>query len=322
MSILLIEEEPKYRKSLSSYLNQYGYKIIECPSWKKAIEIIKEEDIGLILANTKITNASILKFSSKDNMPEYIAFSSDSRRMTNEPIFFKSLYSKFLCYKINALHKEKIKPKNKVKIIIVDPNEIIRFGVKAIIDNINFFEFVGGAPDASGAKKLIKKTQPDILLLGVSFSQNNDVKKWRTLKRQYPHIHFIVLTDNIAPSIELKNIIQWVDGILLKNSDQCDIMYAIDKVMSGGRVIDPLIAKKMLEFASSKNGKKLHSLKEQEIKILYGLTVGKTDEQLAEDLCLSPSTIRNYISRILHKLNLPNRTAAVAYAFEVLNIKF
>lgn len=315
MSVLVIDDDSQCRKNLSTFLNQYGYKVTECSDWKEAINIIKQEDVSFILANKKITNSLLLRFPSGKNSFEYIVFSGKSKKLTNDTTIFKALYTEFFCDQITKSKNKKLK--NKIKIIAVDQNKIIRFGIKAVLENVSLFEFIGGASNFSEAKKLIKKCPPDILLLGTNFYETHNFNQWKYIKQNYPNIHFIILTaNNIIPPFILKDIYQWTDGILLKNSSKCDLMYTIAKVIIGGKVLDPLISKKMFQF---KLNNKLNSLTEQELKILYNITLGKTNKQLAKELCLSPSTIRNYISKILHKLNLSNRSAAVAYGFKVFS---
>lgn len=246
MSILLVDNDTKCRKSLAVNINQRGYNVKECSNWKDAIDIIKKEKISLILANAKITNALVFKGSSHKNLPKYILFSTDLKPLTENSILFESLYTKFLCDKITAT--KDIKLKDKIKIIVTDSNEIIRFGIKSIIDNINTFEFIGGASNFYETEKLIKKFKPNILLLGIDFPKTDEINQWKSLKKKYPDIHFIVLTDNIAPLFIQKNFCQWIDALLLKSSNQCDIVYAITKVMIGGKVLDPLITKKCLNL--------------------------------------------------------------------------
>lgn len=316
MSVLVIDDNSQCRKNLSTFLNQYGYKVTECSNWKKAMDIIRQEDVSFILANKKITNSLLLKFPSEKNDFEYIIFSTKSKKLTNNTAIFKALYTQFFCDQITNSKKKKLK--DKIKLIIVDQNKIIRFGIKAVLENISFFEFIGGASNFSEAEKLIKKCPPDILLLGTNFHETNKFNQWKSLKQNYPNIHFIILTTNtIIPPFILKDIYQWTDGILSKNFSKCDLMYTITKVIMGGKVLDPLISKKMFQFSLGND--KLNSLTEQELKILYNLTLGKTNKQLAKELCLSSSTIRNYISKILHKLDLPNRSAAVAFAFRIFS---
>ena len=209
---------------------------------------------------------------------------------------------------------------NKIKVLIVDDQEIITRGLKMILNMDNGIEVIGTAGDGLSAFNLCSSGYPDIILMDIKMPVMNGVDATAKIKKRFPEIKIIILTTFNDDQYIFNALKEGAYGYLLKESTPEEIISAVKTVYAGGALIQPSVATRVVEqfskmaYASTKKDLKLNLLtvREQEITGLVGQ--GMNNREIATALFLSEGTVRNNISVILSKLELRDRTQLAIFA--------
>ncbi len=208
--------------------------------------------------------------------------------------------------------------KNKINILIVDDHKLFAEGLRKLLELEHDIQIVG---EASDGKEAIQKTltlKPDIVIMDINMATLSGVEAAKEIKKVYPQCKIIIVTayDDESYISSLGEV--EIDGFVLKASGLKEILSAIRTVTQGDSYIDPKAATKILTiFHKRKTEKnKLSRLTQRELEVLYWLSHGLSNEEIAEKMILSTKTIRNHISHILKKLELNDRTKAAVFAWK------
>lgn len=205
-----------------------------------------------------------------------------------------------------------------IKIIIADDHQVVRLGLRALLQEVEGLEVVAEARDGIETIEQVDNYSPDVVLIDIRMPKMSGINACSTIKKHRPETKVIILT-SYSDNEEIHSaILAGADAYLLKEIGTNNLIETIQDVYAGNSVVDPSITKKILENYRVKNNTKPHEelLSPQEHLILSFVAQGKTNKEIAYLLKLSEKTIRNYISNILSKLGLKNRTAAAAYAIK------
>ena len=205
-----------------------------------------------------------------------------------------------------------------LKVLLVDDHEVVRKGLKYVLDDLEDFTFVGEASSSKVAIIMTAELRPDVVILDIRMPGGSGLDACRAIHEDYPNISIIILTsyaddETIAEAIQAGAV-----GYILKDGSTDELVRALTAIKNGEAALDPAITRKVLGMMQHKSSKThpFADLSEREVEVLHLISEGKTNAVIAEALILSEKTIRNYISSIFMKLNLNNRVEAAIYAVQ------
>ncbi|WP_366923058.1 response regulator transcription factor [Metallumcola ferriviriculae] len=209
---------------------------------------------------------------------------------------------------------------DKIKIVIVDDHEMVRVGLGHILRGESMFELVGQADTPDKGVEAVKSACPDVVLMDVRFPSGNGIEACREIKSACPELKVLMLTSYSDDDAIMSSIMAGANGYLLKQIAGDELIESIKKVAQGQSLLAPEITGKVMDLVKSYPKERVdvetNILTPKEKHILLLIAKGKTNNEIAQELYLSPKTIKNYVSIILSKLGLSNRANAAAYAVE------
>lgn len=205
-----------------------------------------------------------------------------------------------------------------MRILLVDDHEVVRLGVRALLEDEPGMEVVGEAGTVQEAMSLVTELLPDVVVLDLRLPDGHGVDVCRQIKTELPETRIIVLTSFPNDEVILDAISAGADGYVLKQIGSGELLTALERVGRGESLLDPAITSRvfarMREMHKLERASAFAALTDQEIKILALIAQGQTNQEIGDALNLSEKTARNYVSRILNKLHLTSRAQAAAYA--------
>ncbi len=205
---------------------------------------------------------------------------------------------------------------HRIRVLLVDDHEIVRKGIRALLETEPTLEVVGEAGDGHEAVAAAERLKPDVVLMDLVMPKLDGVSATREITTRCPATHVLVLTsygsDNqIFPAVKAGAL-----GFLLKDTDPAKLVVAIRAAAAGQSALDPVVARRLLREFSHEGGDAAPSepLSERELDVLKWVARGLPNEEIGARLFISEATVRTHVSSILGKLNLANRTQAALYA--------
>ena len=197
-----------------------------------------------------------------------------------------------------------------MKIIIVDDDALIRDSLKLILEMEEDFDVVGIAANGQEALELCGTLQPDMVLMDVRMSVMDGVLGTRRIREQYPNIRIVILTTFKDEEYIREALKYGASGYILKSQPAESIVETLRAVAKGNTVLEADVASSLAELIGDrKKGKRQDFLlTEREMAVLSMIGEGLSNREIAEKLYLSEGTVRNYISVLLDKLSLRDRT--------------
>jgi two-component system, NarL family, response regulator DevR len=205
--------------------------------------------------------------------------------------------------------------KDAIRIFLVDDHEVVRRGLKEMLEDEDGLEVVGEAGSAGLALAGIDKEKPDVAVLDVRLPDGDGVEVCREVRSRNPDVQCLMLTSFSDDEALFNAIMAGAAGYILKQIRGQDLVDAIRRVAAGESLLDPSITGKVLERLRKGNeeDERLAALTEQERKILELVAEGLTNRQIAERIHLAEKTVKNYVSSILSKLGMQRRTEAAVF---------
>lgn len=205
-----------------------------------------------------------------------------------------------------------------IEVIICDDQEVVCQGLKAILGTSPEISVAGIANNGLEALELLEKKDADVVLMDLKMPIMNGIHATRAIKVKHPEVKVLVLTTYDADAWLFDAVRNGADGYLLKDTSREDLIQAISEVTAGNTPVDSKVAGKLFSQINrtgipgdSTIGSKLS---EREKEVLKLISHGRTNAEIAESLYLSEGTIRNYVSSILEKLDVKDRTQAAVLA--------
>ncbi len=205
----------------------------------------------------------------------------------------------------------------KIRVLVVDDHEIVRMGLKNFIEQYPDLEVVDGAASLGEALLKTEQYRPDVVIMDICLKKSSGIDACREICACFPETRVIILTSYGEEDMLMESIFAGAKGYVLKDVGSDEIIRAIRAAYRDESLLDSIVTKKLLDQMrrnSQKSQDALDQLTVQERKVLGLIAEGKTNREIAETIYLSEKTVRNYVSSILAKLNLVNRTEAAAYA--------
>ncbi len=207
-----------------------------------------------------------------------------------------------------------------LRIIIVDDHEVVRLGLRALLERQPGFTVVD---EASNAKEAVQKAllhRPEVVVLDIRLPGGSGIDACREIVTAAPEVKVIMLTSFAEDDMLFEAIAAGAAGYVLKQIGGDDLVRAIEAVGRGDSLLDPTLTQRVfarVREAQRKDEQSAFSqLTEQEMRVLGLVAEGKTNREIAQQLFLGEGTVRNYVSSILSKLALTNRAEAAAYAVQ------
>ncbi len=210
--------------------------------------------------------------------------------------------------------------KKHLRIIIVDDHEVVRLGLRALLDRYPDFSVVDEAGSAKEAVQKVLQHRPEIVVMDIRLPGGNGIEACREIVAQSPESKVIMLTSFAEDDMLFEAIAAGAAGYVLKQIGGDDLVRAIEAVGRGEALLDPVLTQRV--FARVREAQRrdeqsaFSQLTDQEMRVLGLVAEGKTNREIAQALFLGEGTVRNYVSSILSKLSLTNRAEAAAYAVQ------
>jgi DNA-binding NarL/FixJ family response regulator len=211
-----------------------------------------------------------------------------------------------------------------IRILLVDDQRLMREGLRTLLELEADMLVAGEAADGQEALALFASLHPDVVLMDIRMPIMDGVEATRRLRQEYPQARVIILTTFDDDAYVFDGLHAGALGYLLKDVSGEQLAEAIRQVASGGALIEPSVARKVLaEFArlpqrlEPAGQAEPHALSERELEVLKLLAMGASNRQIASQLYLAEGTVKNYVSSILDKLGVEDRTQAALRALEL-----
>jgi DNA-binding NarL/FixJ family response regulator len=208
----------------------------------------------------------------------------------------------------------------KHKILIVDDHEVVRLGLRTLLENYPQFEVVGEAATAKEAIQQMPKYRPTIVLMDIRLPGISGTEACEEILHNYPETKVIMLTSYADDEMLFSAIKAGASGYVLKQVNAEDLVKSIEAVARGEASLDPAVTQRVFQevrrAVMDEEASAFSLLGQQEKLVLKYVAEGKTNREIAKELYLGEGTVRNYVSSILSKLGVSNRAEAAAYAVE------
>jgi NarL family two-component system response regulator LiaR len=203
-----------------------------------------------------------------------------------------------------------------IRVLIVDDHTVVRDGLNALLAAEPGMEVVGSAADGIEAVRLAQELNPDVILLDLVMPRMDGVQATIEIKRNTPDARILVLTSFAENHQVFSAIKSGAIGYMMKDTSSEELIQAIRDTYHNKPALQPEIARKLMRDIQNQAGQEslVNTLTEREIEILQQVALGKTNQEIADELFLSERTVRTHITNILAKLRLSNRTQAALYA--------
>lgn len=206
------------------------------------------------------------------------------------------------------------------RILLVDDHEVVRVGLKALLEKHPDFEVVAEAATAREAVDKTDSYKPDVVVMDIRLKGGSGIEACQEIVESSPDTQVIMLTSYAEDEMLFSAIRAGAAGYVLKQIGGDDLVRAIEAVGRGEALLDPAVTQRVFQevrkAAREEEASAFAELTQQEMHVLQLVSEGRTNRQIAEMLFLGEGTVRNYVSSILSKLNVRNRAEAAAYAVE------
>lgn len=201
-----------------------------------------------------------------------------------------------------------------IQVLIVDDHALIRSGVTAWLQLYDDVRIVGEAQNGEHALMQCNRLHPDVVLMDIVMPQMNGIQATRLIHERYPCIQVVALTSFIDDELVQEMLQAGAIGYLLKNTTGEDLVMAIRSAYMGQSVLAPEATQVLIRNVTTHEVG--YDLTRREREVLTLLTKGLSNNQIAQHLCISHSTVQFHVSGILSKLGVTNRTEAAALAIQ------
>src|SRR5512136_2921298 len=209
---------------------------------------------------------------------------------------------------------------NKQRILLVDDHEVVRLGLKSLLERHPTFEVVAEASTAREAVERVAAYAPDVVVMDIRLPGGSGIEACQEIADKYPNTRVIMLTSYAEDEMLFSAIRAGAAGYVLKQIGGDDLVRAIEAVGRGEALLDPAVTQRIFQevrkAAKEEEASAFSALTQQEMRVLGLVAEGKTNREIAQQLFLGEGTVRNYVSSILSKLALTNRAEAAAYAVQ------
>jgi DNA-binding NarL/FixJ family response regulator len=204
-----------------------------------------------------------------------------------------------------------------IKILIADDHAIVREGLKQIVAEETDMKVTGEAANANELFELLDGDSWGIVVLDINMPGKSGLEALKEMKTRNIKVPVLILSMFSEDQYGLRAIKAGAAGYLKKVSAPTELVSAIRKIVSGGKYISPILAEKLAENVDVNNKNALHqNLSDREYQIMCFISLGKSAEEIAEELAISINTVYSYRNRILEKMHLKSNVELTQYAIQ------
>ncbi len=208
----------------------------------------------------------------------------------------------------------------KKDILLVDDHEVVRLGLKALLEHNDQFDVVAEAGTAKEAVAMVEKYHPDVVLMDIRLPGASGIEATEEITKRWPDVRVVILTSYAEDELLFSAIRAGASGYVLKQIGAEGLITAIEAACRGEAMLDPAVTQRVFQevrrAVKEEEAAAFVNLSQQEKHVLVLVSEGKTNREIAAALFLGEGTVRNYVSSILSKLGVSNRAEAAAYAVE------
>jgi len=206
-----------------------------------------------------------------------------------------------------------------IRVLIVDDQPVIRFGLRGFLNQDPAITVVGDASCNDDVCTILAETTPDIILLDPGLGDRQCVTALRQVCQETMTCHIIIYSAHDDKDRIMQVTEQGINGYLLKDCSTDELLRAIHAVYEGGTALSPAVAAKLVQIVKQDNHAEAAAerlLSNRELEVLNCLAEGRSNRSIAEKLFICEATVKFHVHAILGKLNVNNRTEAVLVAVE------
>jgi DNA-binding NarL/FixJ family response regulator len=203
----------------------------------------------------------------------------------------------------------------KIRVFLLDDHEVVRVGVRELLESDGDIEVVGEASTAAEALTRVPAVRPDVAVLDVRLPDGDGVSVCRDLRSQFPELACLMLTSFADDEALLDAVLAGAAGYVLKQVRGNDILDSVRRVAAGHSLLDPTTTARVMQRLRDhvERPDPLEGLTEQERRVLALIGEGLTNRQIGERMFLAEKTVKNYVSNLLAKLGMERRTQVAAF---------
>jgi two-component system, NarL family, response regulator DevR len=208
----------------------------------------------------------------------------------------------------------------KQRILLVDDHEVVRLGLKSLLERHPQFEIVGEAASAREALEQVETNHPDVVVMDIRLPGTSGIEACEEITSRFPETRVLMLTSYAEDEMLFSAIRAGASGYVLKQIGGEELVRALEAVARGEALLDPAVTQRVFQevrrAVKEEEASAFVHLSQQEKHVLLLVSEGRTNREIAKALFLGEGTVRNYVSSILSKLGVSNRAEAAAYAVE------
>jgi len=203
-----------------------------------------------------------------------------------------------------------------LRIVLVDDHEVVREGLRALLDAADGIDVVGEAGTVADAVRRVGYESPDVVVLDVRLPDGSGIEACREIRARWPEVRVLMLTSFADDEALFSSIMAGASGYVLKQIKGSDLISSVQRVGRGESLLDPEMTERVFRRirGDEPDDPLLARLSNQERKILDLIAEGLTNREIAERMFLAEKTVKNYVSNVLAKLDMSRRSEAAAYA--------
>jgi two-component system invasion response regulator UvrY len=202
-----------------------------------------------------------------------------------------------------------------INVMLVDDHDLVRKGLRRLLDDTSGIKVVAEAPDGEQAIRQVRKRKPDVILMDVSMPGIGGLEATRKITQVSPDMKVIAVTVHDDDPFPARLLEAGAVGYITKGCNIDEIVEAIRTVYSGKQYLTPSVAQKLALSLVNKHGKALmDELTQREIQVMLMVVRGDSNREISEQLCLSPKTTSTYRGRLFEKLGVVNDVELTRFA--------
>lgn len=201
-----------------------------------------------------------------------------------------------------------------LRVVMIDDHEIVRNGLKHILDGDPEFAVVGEADDGPSGLAAVEATRPDVVLLDVRLPSLSGSEVCRLIAERVPETRILILSAFGDDHLVYQCLMAGASGYVLKDIVHFDLKKSLKSVARGESVIDPRVAASVVDRLRTPGDQPSHNLSPHQFSVLQLMSQGFSNREIADRLFLSENTVKGYVQEVLRRLSAKNRVEAVMIA--------
>ena len=203
-----------------------------------------------------------------------------------------------------------------IKVFLLDDHEIVRWGLRELLEREGDIEVVGESGEAEQAKRRIPALRPDVAILDARLPDGSGIDVCRDVRSFDPTIKVLILTSYDDDEALFAAIMAGAAGYVLKQVRGSDLVDSVRRVAAGQSLLDPAVTEQVLARLRSgpRQDSRLAGLSAQERRVLDCIAEGMSNREIGQRLSLAEKTVKNYVTSVLAKLGMQRRTQAALLA--------